>query len=273
MRISEYINRPEKLDKQTLFELRTLLAKHPYHQPARLLFLKNLFLLHDATFSEELHKSALFLPDRRVLFDLVEASNYDIKTENEHTGKTEKSTKGKDSTDSIIDKFIKETEKAEGGGSIDHKPTAADATTNYIEFLNRQKGPENKSQKSKKEQSRGDRLLNDFIESGGIKIKPEEKEQPTQEGTDNTKKEKAEKNAQKETKDSKKKTATESILQETDDSYFTETLAKIYIKQGKYEKALEIIRTLSLNYPKKNSYFADQIRFLEKLIINSKKNT
>ena len=27
-------------------------------------------------------------------------------------------------------------------------------------------------------------------------------------------------------------------------------------------KALEIIKKLSLNYPKKNAYFADQIRFL-----------
>mgnify|MGYP006910457241 FL=1 len=34
-------------------------------------------------------------------------------------------------------------------------------------------------------------------------------------------------------------------------------------------KALEIIKKLSLNYPK-NAYFADQIRFLEKLIINAK---
>ncbi|MDR0976793.1 MAG: tetratricopeptide repeat protein, partial [Prevotellaceae bacterium] len=48
------------------------------------------------------------------------------------------------------------------------------------------------------------------------------------------------------------------------------TLAKIYIKQQRYEKALEIIKKLSLNYPNKNSYFADQIRFLEKLIINAK---
>ena len=56
---------------------------------------------------------------------------------------------------------------------------------------------------------------------------------------------------------------------EEDESCFTETLAKIYIKQHRYEKALEIIKRLSLKYPKKNAYFADQIRFLEKLVINS----
>jgi len=55
-----------------------------------------------------------------------------------------------------------------------------------------------------------------------------------------------------------------------DEGYFTETLARIYIKQGRYSKALEIIKRLNLNYPKKNAYFADQIRFLEKLIINNK---
>ena len=58
---------------------------------------------------------------------------------------------------------------------------------------------------------------------------------------------------------------------DSDEGVFTETLARIYIKQGRYSKALEIIRRLSLNYPKKNAYFADQIRFLEKLIINNNK--
>jgi predicted Zn-dependent protease len=56
-----------------------------------------------------------------------------------------------------------------------------------------------------------------------------------------------------------------------EEEYFTETLARIYIKQGRYSKALEIIQRLSLQFPKKNAYFADQIRFLEKLIINNNK--
>ena len=60
--------------------------------------------------------------------------------------------------------------------------------------------------------------------------------------------------------------------EEGEEEYFTETLARIYIKQGRYQRALDIITRLSERYPKKNAYFADQIRFLEKLIINSKNN-
>ena len=56
-----------------------------------------------------------------------------------------------------------------------------------------------------------------------------------------------------------------------DDTYFTETLARIYLKQHRYDKALEIIRSLYLNFPNKSIYFADQIRYLEKLVrINQK---
>ena len=43
------------------------------------------------------------------------------------------------------------------------------------------------------------------------------------------------------------------------------------IKNGNYRKALQIITELSLNNPEKSIYFADQIRFLKKLIINENK--
>ncbi|MCC8176135.1 MAG: hypothetical protein LIO91_06855 [Bacteroidales bacterium] len=46
----------------------------------------------------------------------------------------------------------------------------------------------------------------------------------------------------------------------------SESLAKIYTKQGRYEQAFEIISQLSLNNPEKSIYFADQLRFLRKLI-------
>ncbi|MGM9803751.1 MAG: hypothetical protein ACI308_06185 [Muribaculaceae bacterium] len=56
--------------------------------------------------------------------------------------------------------------------------------------------------------------------------------------------------------------------EEVDSSMFSESLAKIYIKQHKYSKALEIITNISLKFPEKSIYFADQIRFLKKLILN-----
>ena len=43
-------------------------------------------------------------------------------------------------------------------------------------------------------------------------------------------------------------------------------LAKIFVKQGHFERAYDIISKIILNNPEKNIYFADQLRFLEKLI-------
>ncbi|MCM1449347.1 MAG: hypothetical protein NC082_03315 [Clostridiales bacterium] len=51
-------------------------------------------------------------------------------------------------------------------------------------------------------------------------------------------------------------------------SLLSESLAKIFIKQHNYKRAYEIISSLSLNYPEKSVYFADQLRFLRKLIAN-----
>lgn len=62
------------------------------------------------------------------------------------------------------------------------------------------------------------------------------------------------------------------VEDEVTEELFTETLAKIYIKQGRYDKALKMMQALSLNYPEKSRYFAHQIRFLERLLINSENN-
>lgn len=50
------------------------------------------------------------------------------------------------------------------------------------------------------------------------------------------------------------------------DAPLSESLAKIYIRQKRFDKAYEIISRLSLNFPKKSIYFADQLRFLQKLM-------
>lgn len=59
---------------------------------------------------------------------------------------------------------------------------------------------------------------------------------------------------------------------ENDDSMLSESLAKMYIARHKYSQALEIIKRISLNYPEKSIYFADQIRFLTKLVLNETLN-
>jgi len=62
---------------------------------------------------------------------------------------------------------------------------------------------------------------------------------------------------------------TESSTEKIDNT--TEELAKKLISEKKYSEAIEILKKLNLINPKKSIYFADQIRFLEKVIVNSKK--
>ena len=66
MNITELINHPEKMDRDTLYELRSTLALYPYFQTARILMLQNLFLLHDPSFDEELRRAAIYISDRKV---------------------------------------------------------------------------------------------------------------------------------------------------------------------------------------------------------------
>ncbi|MBK6274973.1 MAG: hypothetical protein IPF58_09835 [Saprospirales bacterium] len=58
------------------------------------------------------------------------------------------------------------------------------------------------------------------------------------------------------------KSATESVSFKND--MMTETLANIYVKQGKIEKALDIYNTLRLKFPEKSAYFASLIQNLTK---------
>jgi tetratricopeptide (TPR) repeat protein len=57
--------------------------------------------------------------------------------------------------------------------------------------------------------------------------------------------------------------AKESLIE--NDDLVTTTLAKVYLEQGHYKKAISAYEKLILKYPKKSSFFADQIKLISKL--------
>lgn len=62
-----------------------------------------------------------------------------------------------------------------------------------------------------------------------------------------------------------KNTVVETKVKEQTDSnaLMTETLAKVYLEQKKYDNAIKAYQILSLKYPEKSGFFADQIKRIQ----------
>ncbi|ARV12451.1 hypothetical protein BTO09_08885 [Gilvibacter sp. SZ-19] len=58
----------------------------------------------------------------------------------------------------------------------------------------------------------------------------------------------------------------------TSDSLMTETLAKVYLQQKNYKKAIQAYKILSLKNPEKSGFFADQIRAIKKIMAQNTKD-
>lgn len=83
-------------------------SRYPYFQSLRLLYLKNLYVLHDINFGAELRKAVLYVSDRRVLFYLIEGDRYALHphTSAHAVGKELEKEPSIDRTLSLIDAFL-----------------------------------------------------------------------------------------------------------------------------------------------------------------------
>ena len=205
------IKHPENLNRQTLYELRKITAEYPYYQPARILLLKNLFLLHDPTFDD--------------------AQDAEVTQSR---------------TASLIDNFLHNIPNDEEEAGQTRKPTAVDAKDDYMSYLL------SVDVEMQKEENKSLDIIDEFLNNAGGKLTLKEKPEYTPEVAmvNDDSEEDGEIKA---------------------DDVLTENMANIYIKQGRYDKALNVIQAINKKSKKKNPYFKDQERFLQKLIISQQK--
>ena len=240
---------PALLNKETLPQLQQMVNSYPYFQVVRMLYLKNLAVLNDIRFNSELRKMVIHISDRKRLFTFIEGERFGL-----HILPIKENPVEVRDSFALIDAFLSdhEEDKSQIDTTFSFHPSVS---SDYINWsLEKEHDPEEGKDIVRLQHQE---LIDSFIEneeehklSRGLCLEKESMDVLPPENLIELE---------------------EEHPKSLDDSYFTETLAHIYIKQKRYEKALQIIKNLNLKYPEKNIYFADQIRFLEKLIINTKK--
>ena len=241
MDITQLIDKQDKLNSMTLRELRNLTDRYPFYHSARLLYIANLYELHDPTLSDQLTKASLLVPDRTVLFNMIEGQNYQL----EKNKSTEVETENDDNrTISLIDVFLSNIkEDADQDENKPHSvPTIADLTNDYAAFLQRQDDMNPGEQDNSGQQD----IIDSFINANQGKQRFELNDNQDEPIGPQQKNE------------------------EEFEDVFNENIVNIYIKQGRYQKALEILKSICLNNPEKSANFASQMRLLQIVVNNNK---
>jgi tetratricopeptide (TPR) repeat protein len=287
MNITEYlslINNPNAInDKQTL-SLEKIVAEFPYFQSARALRLKGLYNQDSFRYNFDLKNTAAHTTDRSVLFDFIISDTFTRIHKNlyqeklaeineifvdatELIFKEEKIESKINSLEQSILTSIKEAtpidtveisiptiEAAEEKLEIG-KPLVFDINEKYSfqEWLQLSKihpiergisAPiEIKSTAIDPEKQKKNELIDKFIEASP-KIPPIKKE-------------------------AEPKVFLEPSS-ENNSYLMTETLARVYLEQNKYEKAIQAYEILILKYPEKSSFFANRISDIKILQHNNK---
>lgn len=234
--IYEMMEDADKLASCDVSDLRQIVRQFPYFQSAHKLLLRKLSNDADEEFDEALKQSSVYIGDRaKLYFYLNENSNSDAVIKEQSLPDLSLITTNLGDADSNI---------SVSGGSI------ADASFNYLFLSEDEMGAINKEKKSKSMES-GEievgaemGLIDKFMSAGGGKISPNKDQSGPLVNL-----------------------AEDSVKENP--AILTETLARIYIKQKKYDKAIDIFNNLSLKFPEKSAYFADRIKELDILIKSS----
>lgn len=241
MDITQLIDNKDKLNPMTLRELRNITERYPFYHTARLLYIANLYEMHEPQLSEELTKASILVPDRTVLFNMIEGQNYQL----EKNKPAEVETEGDENrTISLIDDFLSNIpENEDRNNDNPHSvPTIADLTNDYAAFLKMQDDISPDKEDATGQQDIIDSFINanqgkqryELDESDADPVGPQQKED------------------------------------EALNDVFNENIVNIYIKQGRYQQALEILKSICLNNPEKSVNFASQMRLLEIVVNNNK---
>jgi len=286
--------------RQMIGEVSELIGIFPYFQSAHLLLLKGLYYNEDVKFENQLRNSAIHINDREILYWLLKSNTSfeDVKAEpSVNTIKEEIVT---DTEQTVIESarnsefMISEIEKDISGESPDdmhnttsHQVMIATEPDNtepagVVLLLEEETSPSEDKvffmDPGFSIPEHSDLLELDLDEDHAMDYLPEDNKTETQDGINiNSRKllqsELIDKfiiaNPRIEPQKDKTYVSNEDFSKpfvEETASLVTETLAKIYVNQGYYSKAIDIYEKLSLKFPEKSSYFASQIEKVKEYI-------
>ena len=248
-----YLKDEKQLNDESLHQLKQITEKYPYFQTAKLMLLKNMKNVDHPEFTSKLKRVAITCCDRGKLFYYLNDNKYARFFPKVNVNETS----ANDRTEILLDSFLESLNKDDKTDQISKSDanneweSSSIVSTDYLAYLEQTEEGENtlngaEESKPMKHQQLVDSFLEKSSNNEDLFSSKNREREDSQESTQ----------------------AVDNLLD--DDSFLTETLAQVYIKQKKYGQALTIIKRLSLNFPKKSIYFADQIRFLEYLIYNEK---
>ncbi len=251
-----YIKEPENLGKDSLDAIEVLSEKFPYCQSLQILHLLNLKMINHVMYSEQLKSTAAHIADRTRLRELIRGMQ-----EGEERGakSEERRVKEKDQSTTILDTAsrIQDQPSEEVPSEVDETLISA-PSTQYPEPVVPVIEQDEEARLLRLKQILEDRL----------KEIADKKGEATEEESILSKEELIEKFIREEPSISRPKTdffdpvKVAKSSREEQTGLVTETLARIHIQQGNLDKAIEIYRKLSLNFPEKSGYFAAQIKKL-----------